>query len=509
MTLHLRTIAIALICACLSLLLFNAATTTIWDDELTGFFLARQPVADIWRLMADNYHEDPPLFLLWLHYWIAVAGDRPWLLRLPLIACFGAVAWGTHATARYLAGERTGWYTLIATALLPYHWLFPAALRWYALFACLAVWNFFVFLHLRSAVTGPNRDGARTWLVAYVVTGSLMWYTNYAAPLYFAAQFVVVLLWDRPRLRLVGWLAAGWLMIAVSYAPWLAVFARQLPISIGSLGASFRSVQVVVLCLYVLWAGEFSTPFAWGISVPAAVSAICAMLLFAVQPPPRPGRLPGAVLVLVIVGLSLAGVLWTKRLLLVSPFLAIWLGITLSTAASRSLRLVFAAAAIIAITGSLGNLIRRDGWLSYRWIDPIEEVVRGVRQSEPAGLVVTNAYPVLFYLHSTCGLPLGSCDPSSPAVFHDFGDQQPSWARDTRPPARVSYIHHSATSAFSSISDELERNLRREGFTLVAVEPFLSVSPVFETYAPRRFPPGSDTRYDRYRLVVAHFEKRP
>jgi hypothetical protein len=423
-----------------------------------------------------------------------------WLLRLPSIICFGAMAWGTQAAARYLAGERAGWYSLVVTALLPYHWLFPAALRWYAPFAALAVWNFFVFLHLRSAVT-------RRWLGAYVVTGSLMWYTNYAAPLYFACHLVIVLLWDRPRLRIAGWLAVGWIVIALSYAPWLAVFVRQLPISIGMLGESWRSVRVLALSLYVLWAGEFSTPFTWWISVPVGVTALCALLLFAVQPPPRPGRLPAAVLVILIVGLWLCGVLWTKRLLLVSPFLAMWLGLTLAGAARRPLLVVLAAAASIAIAGSVRNLIGRDGWISYRWIDPVEDVVHRVRESEPAGLVVTNAYPVLFYLHSTCGIPLGSCEPGSRAVFHDFGDQQPLWTRDT-PPARVSYIHHSAATSFSSITDELERHLRGHGFTLVAVEPFLKVSPVFEAYAPRRFPSGTATRYDSYRLVVAHFEKR-
>jgi hypothetical protein len=173
------------------------------------------------------------------------------------------------------------------------------------------------------------------------------------------------------------------------------------------------------------------------------------------------------------------------------------------------LRLVLAGAAVIAIAGSLRNLISREGWISYRWIDPIEEVVRGVQQAEPDGLVITNAYPVLFYLHSTCGLPLGNCGQTSRAVFHDFGDQQPSWARDTSLPTRVSYIHHSASVYLSSIVDELERDLRQKGFTMTSVESSLKVSPAFETYAPHRFPQGSAVEHDRYRLVVVHFRRRP
>lgn len=365
---------------------------------------------------------------------------------------------GHAAAATRLAGERAGWCALIATALLPYHWLFPASLRWYALFAALAVWNFVVFLEMRSAVS-------RGRLAAYVVTGSLMWYTNYAAPLYFAGHLAIVLLWDRPRLRLVRWLAIAWLLIVAAYAPWLAVFLRQLPISIGMLGETWRSLPVLALNLYVLWAGEFSTPFAWRISLPAALTAACAMLWFARQPPPRPGRLPAAMLLLLIAGLSLAGVLWTKRLLLVSPFLAMWLGTTVAARPRRFVSVVFALAAIAAVAGSAGsarNAIARDGWISYRWLDPIDEVSRGIRQAEPAGMLLTNAYPVLFYLHTTCGLPLGRCEDASRVVFRDFSDPQPSWASGARLPARVSYLHHSATMAFGSIAAELERRLAQD-----------------------------------------------
>ena len=505
----LRIAVILLIVACIGLLLLNAVTTTVWDDEADGFFLAQRPVSGIWQLLAANVHQDPPLFYVWLHYWIAVAGYRPWLLRLPSIACFGGVAWGTYATARYLAGQRAGWYALIATALLPYHWLFPAALRWYALFACLAVWNFFVFLQICSVTRSPDPTQARKCLAAYIVTGSLMWYTNYTAPLYFVCHLVVVLLWDRQRLRSVSWLAMAWLVVAMSYAPWLAVFVRQLPRSIVDHGEKWRSVKVVALCLYVLWAGEFSTPFTWWISVPVAVTAVCATLLFAFRSSPG-ARVLAVALLILMVGLTVSGVLWTKRLLLVSPFMAMWLGITLATAADndgprgssrwvRSLQVVLAGAAIIVITGSLRNLINREGWISYRWIDPIDDVVRRVRQSEPDGLLITNSAPVSFYLHQACGVPLATCDEPVREVL----------AHETRFPMRVSYIHHSADFYFSSIFERLKRDLWQEGFTVATVEPFLKVSPAFDAYSTHPYPHGPAAQYDMYRLVVVHFEKRP
>lgn len=161
-----------LVAAGLVLLLYNAATTTVWDDETNGFFLAREPLPQLMQMMAANVHEDPPLFDLVLHFWISLAGYEPLALRLLPVFFWILTLVGLHKAGDKMGGEGAGLLCVAVAVWMPYHWMFPAAMRWYSLFACLAVWNFIAFLRLTSiGQEGGGLRKSRLPLLWYVLSG--------------------------------------------------------------------------------------------------------------------------------------------------------------------------------------------------------------------------------------------------------------------------------------------------------------------------------------------------
>ena len=79
-------IAITLVGAGLRVLLLR--TKGLWLDETFSIWLAKQSVTEIvqWTIKIDQH---PPLYYLFLHFWIGRFGDNVYDVRL-LSALFGA-----------------------------------------------------------------------------------------------------------------------------------------------------------------------------------------------------------------------------------------------------------------------------------------------------------------------------------------------------------------------------------------------------------------------------------
>ena len=502
-----------LIAAGLALLVYNAATTTVWDDETNGFFLAREPLPQLMQLMAANVHEDPPLFDLILHAWQHVAGYDPFALRLLSIFFWLLTLLGLHKAGNRLGGAGAGLICVAVAVWMPYHWMFPAAMRWYSLFACLAVWNFLALLRLLS----PPQEGGHRGLPAlgaYVLSGAALWYTNYAAPALFLAHGVAALAAPNRSLRSLLRLGAGWVCIGLLYLPWLPVFIRQLGHSAAPFSAKFTAAS-----LYALWAGEVSTPLAWWISIPAGVAglAACASIIMSMRWQ-RGAALPALMAGVLVAVLVAKNVIWTKRLLILTPFLALAIGVALHSvpAAKTSrwvlMRRVFMTAAGIAICGGLVNVFRREGWMTYRWLVPVRDVVVQAQLEVPDAVMLTNSNVVAFYAHDPVGINIASSRPekavgmtslplyaTTPAGVQEVVRQRLSQA------GSAVYIHDSSSIRFSEFSEWLTSTMRAHGFNLVRVDAHAEASEEYMRFHPSG---GKNlTREDRSRLVVVYFER--
>lgn len=494
-----------------ALMAWNAATTNVWDDETNGYFLSRLPLSDLWRLMASNAHEDPPFYDVLLWGWIKVAKYDPFLLRLPSIVFWVLALAGIKRTGNLLTDGRSGLACAAVAAIMPVHWMFPAAMRWYSLFACLTMWNFSFFVPLIK--TGTRGVTGAAGAAGYVLTGAGMWYVNYSAPAVFLSQgFVAVLALGLDWRKLAG-LAARWALIGVLYLPWLPVFIRQMGHPVPPVTMKF-----VAASLYALWAGEVSTPQTWWISVPAGVMAVCGCVLIA-----RHRRVTSSVAwmaVILLMLLIVKNAIWTKRLMIFSPFLATGLGVALSALPRDEVsgsylrtRAAFLAAAALMLAGSLVNLFRRDGWLAYRWLMPVREVVGHTLESAPGTLLLTNSNSVAFFGHDSVGLNIASRMPELTAKmtvlpFHENVEAQTLQVIRQRLAGvgRAAYVHESSGTRFTAAAPWVREQMAMAGFELEAVE---NHAPASDEYL--RFHPGGGENLapeDRSRLVVARFKRR-
>jgi len=491
----------------LTALSINAATMTFCEDEANGFYLCKLPLEQVLAMLGGGYHEDPPLSDVVLHGWVSVVGFRPWLLRgLPLAFWLAALP-GLFLCGRRLFGPPGGWLTLLALAMMPYHWTMPGVFRWYSLYACLAAWNFWFFLGM---------DERSPWRMAgYVATGAALWYTNYSAPILFFAHLLVALGRGESRWSLVRRLVVCWIAVGVLYLPWLPTFLGQLGRSARPLSASYTAVS-----LWVLWAGELQSP----LSIAAVVPAVAAGLLFLVLAAAhvRHGWMPLGVVGIVLAGLLASGAIGPKRLLIVSPFLALGLAAVLAGRSQRRplalARTGLVAALLAMCAGSWVNLVRGSDWVAYRWLDPCDEVVRQIEPHRPGTLILSNSNPIFFYLEDEYGKNLcpgpQRTDPNyrPAALLYPLDlNHDPILDGAMADAERVVWIYHSPYHGpLSRHYDGMVEQLARHGFEVVRVEPYLRPSAGFLHHQRkvRGHQPGdADRRWDDYRIVAVYFQR--
>lgn len=392
------------------ILLFFALVTNMWDDEVFSLFVSRLPLSDLLDLMIHNFDEDAPAFNVLQHGWQQVAHDNPLLLRLMPFTFWAATIAGIGFLVNRIAGRRAMFWALIITALWPYHWILPIAMRWYSLSAALGIWNFYFFLRLIESQHPNSRNKLRSSLLfgaLVALTGAALWYTVYLAPAFAAAELMALVAWDRLSRRSVSAWAAGWFGAVILYLPWLPTFLAQMGDSTGT-RFNFKAIGS---SLYVLWAGDFSIPTAFWISLPLLASLIVAIWLCLEYWSKSRALITvaGTLLVLMI----LFGVIESKRLLIISTFFSSGIGISVAAALnekSRSMiRKVVVAAGILALIGfggSVANIASQSGWFTYRWLEKVEETAKRIDADHPEALILSNSNSLAFYAHDPTGLDL-------------------------------------------------------------------------------------------------------
>jgi hypothetical protein len=512
-------IAAIVVLAMCGALLWHAATTNFWDDEVMGYFLCRAPFAETISLMANNLHHDPPLFEVVQQPWVQFVGPNAFLLRLPSFIYWVLAVWGIFAATRRLAGDRAGLLAVITAAVMPLHWIFPISMRWYSLTACLAVWNFAAFLSLRAAADRNTIGGFRQiagdkrfW--AYTVSGIALWYAQYIAPVFFFAHLLICLIWSRNWRRIAVWLCVAWSLIGLAYLPWLPTFFRQLSIS--------RNLSSPILYLsswWTLWCGDLVHPLQWWATLAFGVSGVMAAV-FIVKYWRVTGP-PGLIFLTVAAALTLSGNMLTKRVMLLSPFLAIGLGVALALLwqergkSWQVARWTFMAAATSAIAGSIVGMIQREHWASYRWLDPFEQIVADIRERHDDPLVMTNSISVLFYMgddfgfHGAQGIRDTTEHPYVPKAFeYPFtAIVKSAFDERVRSASEVFVIHHNAVAAYSHWAENLNSQLEEYGFGRVSEEGILPVTALYRRLHARSHTrsPSAEGPFDGFRVVVARF----
>ncbi len=150
------------------------------DEALHLRMAGAADVGAVYRESLGNAH--PPLFVILLHFWKAIAASD-WSLRLLPVAFGTLFLWAFHRWARRLFGGEAALFALAFAALLPSVVLVSSELRGYALLLCMVA-------AALAALEHALDEDAAAWMAAFGAFAVLALLSHYAALRFAAAAFV-------------------------------------------------------------------------------------------------------------------------------------------------------------------------------------------------------------------------------------------------------------------------------------------------------------------------------
>ena len=191
---------------------------SLWFDETYSVFIARQPLAEIPRLL-QTYDTHPPLHYVLLHFWIALFGSGEVAVRVPsVLASLGAILL-TFFLGRRLAGDRVGVLAAALLAVSPFQVMSAQEARMYpflTLFGAGASYALWLAL---------EEGGRRHW-IAYVLFMALALYTHHFGFLLVLTHGLYLLFSHRSHAAARGWLCAM-VGVAAAYLPLAVMLVWQ------------------------------------------------------------------------------------------------------------------------------------------------------------------------------------------------------------------------------------------------------------------------------------------
>lgn len=196
---------------------------SIWLDEAHSVWVAHMSPAGIWRAVADDVH--PPLYFLALHYWMVLAGDSEFAVRL-LSVIFGCLSVAAiYQIGKTLFDRETGLLCALFLAVTRMQVEFSQEARMYSLLVLLSLLSVLFFLRLFES-------GDKRTLFLYILCSILLMHTHFYALFVITAQnFFFLLLYfiniDIFRRTLRRWLLAQ-AALFVLFLPWLTALIDQI-----------------------------------------------------------------------------------------------------------------------------------------------------------------------------------------------------------------------------------------------------------------------------------------
>ncbi len=144
------------------------------NDELFSLYHAQMSVKNIFLQLSSG--NNPPLFELFLHFWIKFSGiNNPWLIRIPSVLFSSFTALIIFQIGNIIKGFKVGLAAAILFTLSQFANETSVLLRAYPLLVFLLTANFLAFIHLFTL----NKKKSLFWMFVWIITQTLVWYTHY------------------------------------------------------------------------------------------------------------------------------------------------------------------------------------------------------------------------------------------------------------------------------------------------------------------------------------------
>ena len=362
------------------------------DDEIAIVDVAARPAFATIKLFVSGggQHEHPPLSDLILHGWLWLTNGNIHWLRLPSVAFYLLGAWFLVGAARRMGGERAGKYTLILLLLWPYGFHLGRLAGWYS-FTFLLV-SLLTVVYLRYT----EHPSPGSWMPVALLALALI-YTNYFGWAVLGLLGIDLLLrFGRERRTWLLLLATGIFLIVASL-PIMRAFITELHTGAVT-GRATSPVATGIYNLYCLFVSESVAPWFWvpGIAVGLAIACVLLLVFVYAKPEARRFLLYFAALLAVM---TILQIVTTRRLLMISPWLILAVGVTLGTMTTAAARRWLAGSLILV--GAIGwyGIFSRKLYAAPHWIEPWDQVARQAAEvAGNGGVVIGNNPSFFFYL---------------------------------------------------------------------------------------------------------------
>jgi hypothetical protein len=368
---------------------------TMIDDEVRIIAAAAQPVRATLALFwsGAGQHEHPPLYDLLLHFWLKLTGGAFEYLRVFPVVFYLVGLFLLGRAARRLGGADSASAVIWIGVLWPFGFLYGRIAAWYS-------FSFFLVAGLTLAylqyLEAPTR--AR-WALLFVLGSSLLW-TNYFGWAILGCLAIDQFLRYRaaePRAKPAVLLSMA-VLLCLAFLPLLAAFRTVLSENLVLHQSHLGIVATAAFNVYSFFVSEAVAPWFWLLSLPAGLAALACIGLVAasVPVPARRFFLYGGFCIALM---AVTGILLTKRLLLIAPWVLLPIGVAVGTSKSLVTRIGLPLA--LLLIGGIGwyGVYARRYYAAPRFIEPWERTAQDAAAKIRGGaMIIANNPSFFFYL---------------------------------------------------------------------------------------------------------------
>ncbi len=171
---------------------------SFWLDESVQALTSQAPFLNLFVELRGDFH--PPLYHLLMWCWAHLFGNSEIIMRLPSVIFGTATIYFVYLIAKHLINGRNKVKKILPLisalflATAPFHIYYSQEARMYSLATFFAALSFYYFLRLIN-----NRLNNRKLTVAYILSTTLLLYSDYYGLFIFLLQIVIGVLFLRKR----------------------------------------------------------------------------------------------------------------------------------------------------------------------------------------------------------------------------------------------------------------------------------------------------------------------
>ena len=120
---------------------------SIWRDEAFSYFMAKPPVIQIIINTANDFN--PPLYYIFLHFWVIIVGKSDELLRILSFIFYLLTIFVAYKIAKKITDNKFAYFVALFTMFNPMLLYYAFEIRMYSLFALLTLTSFY-FLYVKN-----------------------------------------------------------------------------------------------------------------------------------------------------------------------------------------------------------------------------------------------------------------------------------------------------------------------------------------------------------------------